>query len=138
MVSSIIDMDKIVSPVAQYINTNPVPPSIKCIRPKVSKFLDCEIKEALSENNKPSPAFGNPITSKAHAIKYFSPLPAAKYCSSKLAVQIPVAPDEAPKELPKAFGVVNTVQAKVRYKVFTGFVKLNLCTTHNSDLFFTS
>jgi hypothetical protein len=106
-------MDKIVSPVAQYINANPVPPTMKHIRPKASKFLHCEIQEFLNDPIEASPGDAHKITSKAPSKKYFAPLPAAKYCSSKLAVQIPVAPDESPKELPKAFGVVNTVQAKV-------------------------
>ena len=106
--SSVIDMQKIISPVSQYINANPVPPTVKHIRPKVSKFLDSEIDEALSEETKPSPA-GASSPKK----KIFPPLPAAQYCSSKLSVVIPVAPDDIPKELPKAFGVVNSVQGTV-------------------------
>ena len=112
-------MDKIVSPVAQYINANPVPAAMKCIRPKASKFLECEIKEYVNEPNEASPADPQKTTCKSSPKKYFAPLPAAKYCSSKLAVQIPVAPDESPKELPKSFGVVNTVQAKVIKRCIT-------------------
>ena len=100
-------MDKIVSPISQYINANPVPPTMKHIRPKTSKFLDFEIQDAVNHQNSPSPK-----TSQA-AKKIFAPLPAANYCSSKVAVQIPVAPDTELKELPRAFGVTNTVQAKV-------------------------
>ena len=105
-------MAKIVSPIAQYINGNPVPPTMKHIRPKASKFLDCEIHEAI-HNDKTSVTDLQKSAYKGQGKKYFAPLPAAKYCSSKVAVQIPVAPDEGPKELPKAFGIVNTVQAKV-------------------------
>ena len=101
-------MQKIISPVSQYINANPVPPTVKTFRPKVSKFLDSEIDEALSEETKPSPA-GASSPKK----KIFPPLPAAQYCSSKLSVVIPVAPDDIPKELPKAFGIVNSVQGTV-------------------------
>ena len=106
-------MDKIVSPVAQYINANPVPAAIKSIRPKASKFLEFELQEALPDHSEPSSSDAQISKSKSPPKRYFAPLPAAKYCSSKLAVQFPVAPDEEPKELPKAFGVVNTVQAKV-------------------------
>ena len=107
--SSVVDMDKIVSPISQYINANPVPPTMKHIRPKTSKFLDFEIEEVVNDHNNPSPK----VTTTPK--KIFAPLPAAKYCSSKVAVQIPVAPDNELKELPKAFGVTNTVQAKVIY-----------------------
>ena len=100
-------MDKIVSPISQYINANPVPPTMKQIRPKTSKFLDFEIQEAVSDQNTPSPK-----TVQATK-KIFAPLPVANYCPSKVSVQIPVAPDNEPKELPRAFGVTNTVQAKV-------------------------
>ena len=106
-------MDKIVSPVAQYINANPVPPTMKHIRPKASRFLNCELQELLNDPIEGSPGDAHKCISKSLPKKCFAPLPAAQYCSSKLAVQIPVAPDESPKELPKAFGVINTVQAKV-------------------------
>lgn len=102
-------MDKIISPIAQYINANPVPPLMKHIRPKTSKFLDAEIQESLRDENMPSPK------STQTPKKVFAPLPAAKYCSSKVAIQIPVAPDSEPKELPKAFGIANTVQATVSH-----------------------
>ena len=101
-------MDKVISPVAQYINANPVPPTVKQIRPKVSKFLDFEFEGISLEENKPSPAGVNHPKKKI-----FQPLPAAQYRPSKMSVKIPVAPDETHKELPKAFGIVNAVQATV-------------------------
>ena len=106
-------MKKIVSPVAQYINTNPTA-SIKCIRPKASKFLDSEIKEALHNPSDSSPSNVQSCASK-NAKKYYPPIPAAEYVSSKFSVLTPVAPDNEPKELPKAFGVVNKVQATVSW-----------------------
>ena len=38
-----IDMDKVVSPVGQYIRSNPVPPIIRQIRPKATKHFDDDL-----------------------------------------------------------------------------------------------
>ena len=75
---------------------------IKCIRPKASKFLDSEIKEALVNPSDSSPSNVQSCASK-NAKKYYPPIPAAEYVSSKFSVLTPVAPDESPSSLLQIF-----------------------------------
>ena len=100
-----IDMKNIVSPVSQYIRANPAPPLMRKIKPKASRFLEEELKVQEDEEEKKTPV--------VEPQRYFAPLPERQYYSTKVALEQRVAPDVEHKELPKAFGTANTVQAVV-------------------------
>ena len=100
----LIDMRTIESPVSQYINSNSTPQIMRSVKPKVSRFLEEEMKCA-DEDVESQPIMPEP--------RYYAPLPEARYCSSQVALEQRVAPDVSYKELPKSFGTVNAVQAVV-------------------------
>merc|ERR1719219_2159885 len=94
--SSNLDLGKVVSPVGQYIKSNPLPPIVRQIRPKVAKVQD--LADFVTEQ---------PIQEKK---RYFKPLPMAEYRSSRVALeqQIPSKDDDM-KALPKVFGMAPSV-----------------------------
>ena len=98
----VINLKNIVSPVGQYIRSNNTPQIMRNIRPKHSRFLEEELKDAEEADFQPKPE-----------PKYFAPLPEARYHSTKVALEQKLLPEVSHKELPKSFGTVNTVQAVV-------------------------
>ena len=112
-IASSIDLNKIVSPVGQYIRSNPVPPIVRQIRPKITKNIDDEL--AMFERDEEL-CRNTPTPEKK---RMFKPLPMAEYRSSKVALEqkMPSTSSDV-QSLPKVFGVSPSVEAKVCLKVF--------------------
>ncbi len=108
-----VDMQKIISPVAQYIRSNPVPPLVHQIRPKATKHFEDEVEMQQERLDMRTP----PVESEANGTpgfkRMFAPLPVADYRSSRVALEQQLPTEAEPKLLPKAFGTTNTVEAKV-------------------------
>ena len=103
-----VDLNKIVSPVAQYIRSNPAPPIMRQIRPKVTRHFDDDLAAFEREEE----LLRTPESEKKKRL--FRPLPAAEYQTSQVALQQQVtSPNQHLKALPKVFGVHPTVEAKV-------------------------
>jgi len=113
--SSSVDVGKVISPVGQYIRSNPVPPIVRQIRPKTTKRFDDDLaaferdEELCNNQQSVTPQIKKTETNK----RQFKPLPMATYKSSKVAFeqQIPSTQDEM-KPLP-TFGIAPTVEAKI-------------------------
>ena len=100
-----IDLDKIVSPVAQYIRSHPAPPLIRQVKPtKKNKFA---VEDAISAECHANTDSGSPA--------HFSALPEAVYKSSKITREIKTPDFKMNRELPKSFGKVDQVEAVVSY-----------------------
>ena len=112
---------KVVSPVGQYIRSNPVPPIVRQIRPKATKHFDDDLAafERDEELCNKQPIL--PMTMEGNK-RQFKPLPMAEYKSSKVALEqkMPSATDEF-KSLPKVFGIAPSVEAKVCILKITPF-----------------
>ena len=109
--ASSVDLNKVISPVGQYIRSNPVPPIMRQIRPKNIKRLDDDLAafERDEEMCKTSPA-------EKEKKRMFKPIPRAEYTSSRVAFEQPVSSPNNGDEmatLPKVFGMAPTVQATV-------------------------
>ena len=112
-----IDFNKIVSPVGQYIRSNPVPPIIRHVRPKATKDLDDEL--AAFERDEEL-CVKSPSPEKK---RLFKPIPMAEYKSSKVAFEEPVSSGgENFKTLPPKFGMEPTVQATVSFISFMSLI----------------
>ena len=111
--ASAVDLNKIVSPVGQYIRSNPVPPIVRQIRPKVTKHFDDDLAafERDEELCRSTPPSKNSDLSEKK--RMFKPLPVAEYKSSKVALEQKVQGSEEMKSLPKVFGMNPSVEAKV-------------------------
>merc|ERR1739848_365353 len=98
IMASTVDLAKVVSPVGQYIKSNPLPPIVRQIRPKTAK--DEDMTDFETER---------PIVMEK---RMFKPLPFANYRSSSVALeqQMPSKHDDM-KALPKAFGMAPSVEA---------------------------
>jgi hypothetical protein len=107
-VAAASNFDKIVSPVGQYIRATPVPPIVRQIRPKASRHFDDE----LAAFERDEEALRTPESEKK---RMFKPLPMAEYKTSRIAFEQQI-PSSDMKQLPKAFGIENTVEATVRTK----------------------
>ena len=85
--ASAVDLNKIVSPVGQYIRSNPVPPIVRQIRPKVTKHFDDDLAafERDEELCRSTPPSKNSDLSEKK--RMFKPLPVAEYKSSKVALE---------------------------------------------------
>lgn len=110
MVASNIDLNKVISPVGQYIRSNPAPPLVRQIRPKATKHFDDELAAFEREEQ-----FCH--QEEVEKKRMFQPLPMKEYKSSRVALEQPVhSGKDEPKPLPKVFGVSPTVEAKVNSK----------------------
>ena len=103
-----LDLNKIVSPVGQYIRSNPAPPIMRQIRPKTTKHFD----DDLAAFERKEELLRTPPESEKKK-RLFKPLPMAEYKSSRVALEQRVtSPREPMKALPK-FGITPSVEAKV-------------------------
>lgn len=102
-----LDLNKIVSPVGQYIRANPVPPIMRQIRAKPTRHFDDELRAFELEEEEKENKIEPPK-------RIFPPLPFVDYKSSRMALEQELQGNvEPPKLLPKAFGTTNTVEAIV-------------------------
>ena len=119
--NSNVDLGKVISPVGQYIRSNPGQPQvIRQIRPKATKHFDDDL--AAFERDEETCSNQQPILSQSEGRvkkRQFKPLPMAAYKPSKVAFEqnVPSAKDEF-KPLPKVFGMGPTVEAKVIFYLF--------------------
>ncbi len=108
--SSAIRMDRIVSPVAQYIKQHPVPPLIRQVKPGKNRHHDDEVVAAVCA--------AAAVDDVAHhdderdGNHRFAALPEAVYRSSRVAVEKEMRGKKA-ATLPKSFGKQDNVEAMV-------------------------
>ena len=143
--ASSVDLNKVISPVGQYIRSNPVPPIMRQIRPKNIKgiliLLFSKVEHFHGIFYKFRPGFNfyfikgldddlaaferdeemckSSPSEKIEKKRMFKPIPRAEYTSSRVAFEQPVSSPNNGNEmatLPKVFGMAPTVQATVILK----------------------
>ncbi len=116
LLPSAVDMDRVVSPVAQYIRQHPAPPLIRQVKPVRNRHqADEAVAAACAAEDPPEEPERSPPS------HHFAALPEAVYRPSRIAVEKELrgqAAERRRKEatLPKAFGKVDSVEATVKTK----------------------
>ncbi len=112
LLPSAINLDRVVSPVAQYIRRHPAPPLIRQVKPGINRAQADEAvaAAAAAEDENPAPSTGHRNEDDCCD---FASLPEAVYRPSRVAVEKSKGGPSTAPALPKSFGKVDNVEAVV-------------------------